>query len=276
MFWKKSAFATVAVAMAVGMPVLAQTAAPQRGRSTTFREIASRGYLGVGVVELTEDRVKALKLNDDKGVEVKRVEANSPAARAGVKENDVILEVNGRGVEDIVQFQNSIGDTAPGGKVNLTVWREGAKKTISATLDQRPNLFIFGLPDSPDAPMPAMPPIPPNGGSPFQIIPLVSPTIGIEGESLSAQLAAYFGVKDGVLVRTVTANTPAAHAGLKAGDVVVKVDDTPVTTPREITALVRMRRNKAITFTVVRDKKEIKLNVTIADQQSGPNDRLAL
>jgi len=281
MFWKKSAFSTLAVALSIGVPVLAQTAlaqttAPQRGRSATLREIAARGYLGVGVVELTDDRVKALKLNDDKGVEVKRVEANSPAAKAGLKENDVILEVNGKAIEDITQFQNSIGDTAPGSKVNLTIWREGAKKTISATLEQRSNVFFFRPFEFPDGPVPPMPPIPPNAGSPFPTIPATSPLVGIEGESLNAQLAAFFGVKQGVLVRSVNANTPAQHAGLKAGDVIVKVDGTPVTTPREITALVRSHRNKSLAFTVVRNKKEMKLNVEIAEDRSGSSDRLAL
>lgn len=276
MFWKKFGFAVLAVATAVGVPLVAQTRAPQQGRSTILRGFAPRGYLGVGVVELTDERVKALKLKDDTGVEVKYVDANSPAAKAGLKENDVILEVNGRGVEDIVDFQNSIGDLAPGSKVSLTVWREGAKKTISATLDQRQNLFVYSAPVIPDAPIPPMPPIPLNGGSPFPTIPATSPLVGIEGESLNAQLAAYFGVKEGVLVRSVNANTPADHAGMKAGDVIVKVDGIPVTTPREITALVGAHRNKAVVFTVVRNKKEIKLNIEIALDRFGPSDRVAL
>src|ERR1700679_2110754 len=78
----------------------------QRAQSTTLRGIPSRGYLGVGVVELTDDRVKALKLKDDQGLEVKLVDGNSPAAKAGLKENDVILEVGGKTVEDNAQFQN--------------------------------------------------------------------------------------------------------------------------------------------------------------------------
>jgi S1-C subfamily serine protease len=100
--------------------------------------------------------------------------------------------------------------------------------------------------------------------------------VGFEGESLNAQLAEYFGVKQGVLVRSVNANTPAEHAGLKAGDVVVKVNGTPVTTPREIIALVRANRRKGLSFTVVRDKKQISLNVEIAEDRSGSGEREAL
>src|SRR5580658_5839491 len=103
----------------------------QQAHSTSLQRIGSRGYLGVGVIELTDDRVKALKLKDDQGLEVKRVDENSPAAKAGLKENDVILEVNGKSVEGNAQFRNLIGETPPGTKISLTIWRNGAKLTVS-------------------------------------------------------------------------------------------------------------------------------------------------
>jgi serine protease Do len=258
----------------------AQSTTPQRAQSTTLRGIASRGYLGVGVEELTGDRVRALKLKDDQGLEVKRIDENSPAAKAGLKENDVILEVNGKAVEGNAQFRFLIAEMPPGTKVNLTIWRNGAKQTVSATLDSRPvDLFILGGPNFPDGalpPMPPMPPMPSNDGNPFPAIPTDSPTVGFLGETLNPQLANFFGVKQGVLVHSVNPNTPAERAGLKAGDVVVKVNGTPVTTPREITGLVRASRKKAISFTVVRNKKEISLNVEIAEGRSDPAEREVL
>ena len=254
--------------------------AQKRAQSTTLRGEASRGYLGVGVAELTDDRVKALKLKDDRGLEVKRIDENSPAAKAGLKENDVILEVNGKPVEGNAQFRFLIAEMAPGTKVNLRIWRNGAKQTMSATLDSRPvDLFILGGPNFPDGalpPMPPMPPTPSSEGNPFPAIPTDSPTVGFLGEALNPQLASFFGVKQGVLVHSVNPNTPAERAGLKAGDVVVKVNGTPVTTPREITGLVRVSRKKAISFTVVRDKKEISLNVEIAEGRSDPAEREVL
>lgn len=258
----------------------AQTSQQQRAQSTTLRGIAGRGYLGVGVVELTDDRVKALKLRDNQGLEVKLVDEHSPAAKAGLKENDVILELNGKGVESNEQFQSLIGETPPGTKVNLTIWRNGAKQTVSATLDSRPvNVYVFGGPDFPDGavpPMPPMPAVPFSGGNVFPTIPGESPMVGFEGEALNPQLAEFFGVKEGVLVRSVNPKTPAERAGLKAGDVVVKVNGTPVTTPREITGLVRSSRRKAISFTVVRNKKEVSLNVEIAKDRSAPGEREVL
>jgi len=234
----------------------------QSTRSATFRQIANRGYLGVGVVELTDDRVKALNLKNDQGVEVKLVDPNSPAARTGLRENDVILEVNGKPVDGIDQFQNLIGDAGPGVKLNLTVWRNGAKQTLTATLQLRP-FFVYGQ-QMPALVMPPLPPIPPNAVAPFPVIPTDSPMVGFLGEPLTPQLAEYFGVKNGVLVQSVNPNTPASHAGLKAGDVVTKVNGTQVTSPHEITGLVRSSGKKVISFTVVRNKKEITLNIEIA------------
>ena len=77
--------------------------------------------------------------------------------------------------------------------------------------------------------------------------------VSFVGGELNPQLAEFFGVKDGVLVRSVNPMTPASKAGLKAGDVVIKVNGTPVMSPREITGLVRSSRKKAFTFTVVRN-----------------------
>lgn len=255
----------------------AQTSAQQSARSATLRAAASRGYLGVGVVELTDDRVKALNLKDMQGVEVKRIDESSPAAKAGLKENDIILEVNGKGVDGIEQFQRSIGETSPGTKVDITIWRNGSRQTVSATLDSRPNFFALNGPDFPLPPIPPMPQVPFNGANPFPTIPGASPVVGFEGEALNPQLAEFFGVKEGVLVRFVTAKTPAERAGLKAGDVVVKVNGTPVTNPREISGLVRASHNKkAIAFTVVRNKKEISLNVEIAEDRTNTPEREVL
>lgn len=250
-----------------------QTAGPQR--SSQARGFARAGYLGVGVVDLTDDRVKALKLKDSNGVEVKRVDPNSPADRAGFREDDVILEVNGKSFEDHEQFQAIIGEMRPGTKVNLTVWRDGGRQTLSATLAARPeSFFAFGGPELPNAPMPPMPPFPqPYAFPPF---PSNAPLVGFEGEPLSGQLAQYFGVKQGVLVREVNAGTPAERAGLKAGDVVVKVNGTPVTNPREISGLVRTSNKRPVAFTVVRNKKEITVNVDVGEERPSPSEREVL
>jgi len=239
----------------------------EHARSTNLRQpFVNRAYLGVGVVELSDERVKALKLPNDRGVEVTLVVPNSPAAKTGIKAHDVILELNGKLADSAEQFPALIADAGPGDKVNLTVWRNGAKQTLTATLEAPPNLFL---------PMPALvlppePPQPPNAVAPFHAFPSDSPQVGFIGEELGPQLAEYFGVRQGVLVESVNPNTPASRACLKAGDVVTKVNGTPVTSPREISFLIRGR--KSISFTVVRNKKEMALNVELAEIRTGRDD----
>ena len=261
---KKTGFSVLAIALA-GLTVAAssgwsQTPAPHRGRSANTRVIMRRGYLGVGVVDLTPERIKALNRKDDSGVEVRHVDDNSPASRAGLRENDLILEVNRQRIDDVDQFVRAIGETAPGTRIDLTVWRNSARQNLSATLEARLTSMDTFDPDLPSPPMPPMPPTAP-GDLPFFIGQ--APVIGMEGESLTGQLADFFGVKSGVLVRSVAPNTPAAKAGLKAGDVVTRVNAMTVTSTREIQAMVRISRRKNVPFTVVREKKEITAEVEV-------------
>jgi serine protease Do len=91
--------------------------------------------------------------------------------------------------------------------------------------------------------------------------------LGVEAEALSTQLAEFFGVKEGVLVRSVSKGSAAEKAGIKAGDVIVKVDDQKVATPGEVTGAVRSARSKkTFPVTVVRSRKEMAVNVTIEEE----------
>jgi len=214
------------------------------------------GYLGVGVVEVTPERAKALKLPEASGVEVKRVDDDSPAAKAGLKTDDVILELNGQKVDGVLTFIAAIGVSAPGSKMAMAVWREGAKRKLLATIEARPEAAMFYRVQPETLGGTLMPP-------PFEIMAAPNPIVGIEGETLTPQLAQYFGVKDGVLVMTVMPQTPAEKAGLRAGDVITRVAGTSVSSIHEISGVVRAAR-KSVVFTVVRNHKEITLNVELA------------
>lgn len=227
-----------------------------RGHSANAQGSAQwPGYLGVGIVEVTPERAKALKLSEAAGVEVKHVDEDSPAAKAGLKPDDVVLELNGQKVEGMLQFITTIGVTNPGSRMQLTIWREGSRRNLTATIEARPALAM-GYRAEPDANVTLMPP-------PFDIMPAANPIVGLEGETLTPQLAQYFGVKAGVLVKTVMPQTSAEKAGLKAGDVVVKVAGVPVTTIREISGLSRAA-HKTVVFTVVRNHREMTLNIELA------------
>jgi serine protease Do len=155
-----------------------------------------------------------------------------------------------------------------GRQVKVGVWRNGAAQTLTATTAEsnRRAFFSDGTWVMPEMPkMAPMPPMPPMEIPRFQM-PYQSPMLGIFGESLGQQdqLADFFGVKEGVLVKSVTRNSAAEKAGIKAGDVIVKVDDSRVNNTGEITSALRAARSKStVTVVVVRNKKEMPLTVTL-------------
>ena len=252
-------------------PVAPKAPRALRGYSVVTQGMSHKGYLGVGVVDVNAERAKALKLATDSGVEVTNVDANSAASRAGLKENDVILEVNGQKMDEVPLFIKTISEMTPGSKAELTVWRNGAKQTVAATLDERPG-FVMA---TPGAMLHGGLPAPRAIEELFPSMVADAPKVGFEGEMLTPQLAEFFGVKEGVLVRTVNAKSPAEKAGLKAGDVVTKVNGTPVTSPREVSSLLRASRKTAV-FTVMRNHKEVTLNVEVAEDRNPGPDRLVL
>ncbi len=231
-------------------------------------------YLGVGVKEINAERARALKLKEEHGVEITTVEPGSPAEKAGLKPGDVVLEYNGQRVEGTQQFVRFVRETPAGRTVRLTVFREGATQTITATIAERKGR-AFNFPS-------------PKMGEDIGVrirkeleglrdVPRVTMSwragvLGIEGEALrGSQLGEFFGVKEGVLVRSVMKDTPAEKAGLMAGDVIVKVDDRAVDEPRDITAALRSARDaskKTFPVVIVRDKKETTVQVTL-DEPSG-------
>jgi serine protease Do len=244
---------------------LVQLAPPEPGTPQIF-EFHNGGlltggtYLGVNLCEVASDRARELKLKEAYGVEITRVEEASPAEKAGLKSGDVVLEYNGQRVEGMEQFGRLVRETPPAREVKLLISRNGATQTVTATVQTRklknmatvmPNF------DMPEIQIPDMPQI---------FTTWRSPVLGVEAEALGSQLAAYFGVKDGVLVRSVTKDTAAEKAGIKAGDVITKVDGSTVTTPNElVSALHAAGSKKAFPIELMRDRHETSVNVTLDD-----------
>lgn len=216
-------------------------------------------FLGVGVAEIDSDRAKVLKLTEEHGVEVKSVEKESPAEKAGVKNGDVVLQYNGQRVEGVEQFIRFVRETPVGRAVKLNLWRGGQAQTLTATIGTRGDMAAMpefsGLKVMPEIRIPDLP---------RAFTSWRSSTLGVESESLGSQLAEYFGVKEGALVRAVTKGSAAEKAGLKAGDVITKVDGDTVSGPREVATKIRgMGSKKTFPMTIVRDKKEMTVNVTL-------------
>src|SRR5271169_6646377 len=98
-------------------------------------------YLGVDISDVTTERLSALKLKEEKGVEVTMVDQDAPAGKAGIKVHDVILSMNGTGVESKTQLQRMIHETPPGRLVTLGLSRDGQPMTIKVQLADRRSEF---------------------------------------------------------------------------------------------------------------------------------------
>jgi serine protease Do len=223
-------------------------------------------FLGVGVAEVDAERAKALKLKEERGVEITNIEEGSPAAKAGLQKGDVVLEFNGQRVEGTEQFVRLVRETPAGRQIKLSVSRGGAAQTVTATVEKRKftgrsGSFVMPRIEIPNVHV-QMPDIP------RAMMSWRSAMLGIEAESVDSQLAEYFGVKEGVLVRSVIKASAAEKAGLKAGDVITKVDAARVSAPREITNAIRSKQGGTFPLTLVRDRKEMTLNVTLEQPRS--------
>src|SRR5215469_12205965 len=152
----------IAVSMFAAGLISLPPAIGQPGPSRRMVVTRSGSYLGVGVIDIEEERAKALNLKEARGVEIKSVDADSRAAKAGLKEGDVVLDYNGTPVAGVEQFARLVRETPAGRQVHLNVWRSGAPQTITATVATRPGGYSFHSDgDSFSYTMPPMPPMPP-------------------------------------------------------------------------------------------------------------------
>lgn len=233
--------------------------------------------LGIGVADVTPEKAKALKLKDERGAEVTMVMENSPALKAGLRPGDVILDFNGKPVQGREHLQQLVGETTSGTDVKIGIWRNGQAMTLMATtaratvIETPGGMIDIGGVTVTIPPMPPMPPMPSvNIDIPTIVTMVHSSALGLDEESLQpdGQLAEFFGVKDGVLVKSVAHDSPAEKAGLKAGDVIVKLGDAKVSSTRDIAAALRAALpDRGLPVTVVRSKKEIALSVTLEDRR---------
>jgi serine protease Do len=227
----------------------------------------SGGHLGVRLRDIGPDRAKVINLGEPRGVEVMGVEDGSPAEQAGIKTGDVLLSYNGENIVGAQQLGRLVAETPRDRKVKIEYWRDGKTSTITATtaaprpMDWFPNEQIHLIEPGGLGAIESFP-------TPFMVW---KTPLGIECESLDSQLAEFLGVKRGVLVRSVVKDSPAAKAGLRAGDVVTQIGDHTVFEPKDITSFIRNERRSfyPLSVEVTREHKAvtIKINVPQDGQQ---------
>ena len=182
----------------------------------------TRGYIGVGIQEVTPAMARAFDLKEPRGVAVTSVEPGSPAAQAGIETGDVIVSFNGEPVSDLNSFRNRVAAMGPGADIRLGINREGKEQTLNVKLAELP-AQTAGRQDEPARG---------RGGA----------IEGVSVENLTAEQARRFGFpagSEGVVVTSVAPSSKAYDAGLRPGDVIVSVNRRPVKTVAEYAQAVR-------------------------------------
>jgi serine protease Do len=240
-------------------------------------EPGKSSYLGVDIADISSDRLGALKLKEEQGVEVTMVDQDAPAGKAGIKEHDVILTMNGTAIESKTQLQRMIHEMPAGRLISLGLSRDGQPMTIKVQLADRRNEFshmkIMKDGDWEKGFNVEIPPIPnmpdfdvPNIGV---VVVHSSMRSGLMVENITPQLGEFFGVKNGngVLVRSVEKGSRADKAGLRAGDVITRVGDQPVHDTSDFTHALHSHTTGSINVSVMRDKKEQTLTITLPERK---------
>jgi predicted metalloprotease with PDZ domain len=256
-------------------------------------------WLGVETREVTSDNAKGLKLPSERGVVLGRIAPGSPASKSGLRENDVVTELNGQQVEGAMQFRRMIREIPAGRSVQLTVWRDGHTQKINVTLGKSeelrrnmtrvtpgtPGAFAFRVPELPEMPdLPEVAEIPdmPSADWDGPVLYSGQPRLGIDAEDLAGQLGSFFGAPDGegILVRSVNSGSPAEKAGVKAGDVITSLNGERIRSVgnlRQKLAAPHSEKDKGaenkdqesndksrtVKLGVLRNKSEISLNVEL-------------
>jgi serine protease Do len=261
------------LAGAVALAAVISPVAEVQAQNTILRAVEAGRGARIGASVTTDDNKELTT-----GVILETVEPGGPADKAGIKAGDLVSEFDGERVRSVRQFLRLVQETTPGRSVPVVLSRGGQRVTVNVTPERASDVRMFGddfsmrYLDVPRAfpPTPPSPPSPPAPGraprppavfatpAPFEFLGRLFNTrrLGITIEDLDTQLAEYFGVKEGVLVKSVAADSAGAKAGLKAGDVITGVNGRKVYDSSDVTrALERGEDDAEFTIEITRDKK---------------------
>jgi serine protease Do len=232
------------------------------------------GFLGVHAEDINRENMGRYRMNQVRGVGVTQVVAGSPAEKAGLRKDDVILRIDGETITSVRKLNRVVSELAPDHNVRVTVSRGGSEQELTATIGKRNNSSMVGdlfrggtwtWNRGGNEPMgwkwesPLF-----NRGDLFDnnddlaVILGNSRRIGVSTMELTKQLADYFGIANGkgLLVTSVTDDGPAAKAGVRAGDVITAVDGEAVDSPGDISRVINRKKEGDVTLTVIRNKSQ--------------------
>jgi serine protease Do len=233
------------------------------------------GFLGVHAEDISRENLSRYHLSQVRGVGVTQVVKDSPAEKAGLRKDDVILRVDGENITSVRKLNRLVSEIAPEQSVRINISRGGSEQELTATLSKR------NTPSMTRGLLSEMPRVwkwegtPGNGNGLFDGnglfkdgdrsfgFALGGRRIGVSTMQLTKQLADYFGIADGkgVLVTSVTEDGPAAKAGLKAGDVITAIDGESVDSSGDVSRIINSKKEGEVNITVMRNKSQQTLRV---------------
>ena len=257
--------AALAAMLAAAVTAAAMLAVQPAAAQSQPRIIVQSGVASVGVSirDVTSDDAAKAKMAQAAGVYVESVREGSPASRAGLQAGDIVIDFDGERVRGVTHFTRLVQESVPGRQIAAVVVRGTSKQTLNVVpeasgaasflsgdvrrrLQELPRNFNLNV--EPDV---------------LRALPLRGGSLGITVSPLSEQLASYFGVKQGVLVTDVTSSSPAASAGVRAGDVITAINGQAVSSGAEVTRALRENRNDSVEISVTRDRKSLSLKATV-------------
>jgi serine protease Do len=221
------------------------------------------GFLGVYAEDINKENMGRYHLNQVRGVGVTQIVKESPAEKAGLRKDDVILRIDGENVTSVRKLNRLVSEIAPDQSVRVTISRGGSEQELTATMGRRKENDFGGLlqnnPGNWEWEGPAV-----TKDGPWVFALGGSRRIGISTTELTKQLADYFGVSggQGVLVTNVSEDGAAAKAGVKAGDVITAVDGEAVDSSGDISRIINRKKDGDVTLTIIRNKSQQTIRVT--------------
>ncbi|PYS99271.1 MAG: hypothetical protein DMF63_11640 [Acidobacteria bacterium] len=254
------------------------------GKSFSFFFDGDGSYLGVQTEEITKDNFAKYGLREVRGVAVDKVIEGSPAEKAGIQNGDVIVRLDSEEITSVRKLTRLLSEVSPDHQVKVTVVRNGGEREVTATLGKRPTPKFeegsFGaslpklerLPVPPSGELPTMPKMddmpgfealtPGAPGQPFVWRSGSGRRIGVGVTTLTKQLSEFFNVASGVMINDVRADSPAAKAGLKAGDIIVEAEGKEVRSETDVIRAIGDKKEGDVALTIVRQGNRQTIRVT--------------
>jgi serine protease Do len=238
----------------------------------------SQGYLGVDLADVDQQKAQALKLREVRGAVITLIDHDAPAGKIGLRVNDVVLQLNGQKVEGADQLRLLLREIPAGRTVSIEISRDGNIQTLAVQLADRRAMERdvwnrIGTSEDGFAQGPEMGTMAGEGAAPLpgglHMPSFGSLNVGALVEPLTAQMAEYLGVPNGLMVKQVARKSEAAMAGLRAFDVIIKVGPETITTLADWERALHLHRGRQVQVTVLRDRRQQTITLQVDSKHCG-------